>query len=123
MYSLYTHVPGLKVVAPSTACDAKGLLISAIRDPDPVVFIEDKRLYMLDDEVPEEPYTIPLGSARIVRPGRDVTIVGIQTMVVSAGLQRLGRFNGAVHSLDWERDVEAAERARPTDGTQSSGDV
>ncbi|NOY55627.1 MAG: alpha-ketoacid dehydrogenase subunit beta [Actinobacteria bacterium] len=84
LYSLYTHVPGLKVVAPSTAADAKGLLIAAIRDPDPVIFIEHKRLYMYDEPVPEEPYTIPFGVARIVRSGSDVTIVGVQKMVHTA---------------------------------------
>lgn len=84
LYSLYTHVPGLKVVAPATAYDAKGLLISAIRDPDPVVFIEHKRLYMFEDDVPEEAYTVPLGSARIHREGRDATLVGIQKMVHTA---------------------------------------
>ncbi len=84
LYSLYTHVPGLKVVAPATAADAKGLLISAIRDPDPVIFIEHKRLYMRDDEVPEEPYAIPFGVARTVREGGDVTIVGVQKMVHTA---------------------------------------
>ncbi len=84
LYSLYTHVPGLKVVAASTAYDAKGLLLSAIRDPDPVIFMEHKRLYLLDDEVPEEPYTIPLGVARTAREGSDVTIVGVQKMVHTA---------------------------------------
>ncbi len=84
LYSLYTHIPGLKVVAPSTSADAKGLLISAIRDPDPVIFIEHKRLYMCDEPVPEKPYTIPLGLARIVRPGSHVTIVGVQKMVHTA---------------------------------------
>jgi pyruvate dehydrogenase E1 component beta subunit len=84
LYSLYTHVPGLKVVAPSTAYDAKGLLIEAIRDPDPVIFIEHKRLYMRQGPVPEEPYTIPFGVAQVVREGSDVTIVGIQKMVHTA---------------------------------------
>lgn len=84
LYSLYTHVPGLKVVAPSTARDAKGLMLSAIRDPNPVIFMEHKRLYLLDDEVPEEPYTIPFGVARIAREGKDVTIVGVQKMVHTA---------------------------------------
>lgn len=84
LYSLYTHVPGLKVVAPSTAYDAKGLLISAIRDPDPVIFIEHKRLYLIEDDVPEEPYTIPLGSARVHRQGADVTLVGVQKMFHTA---------------------------------------
>ena len=84
LYSLYTHVPGLKVVAPSTAADAKGLLISAIRDPDPVIFIEHKRLYRLDGPVPEEMYSIPFGVANVVREGSDVTIVGVQKMVHTA---------------------------------------
>lgn len=84
LYSIFTHVPGLKVVAPATAYDAKGLLISAIRDPDPVVFIEHKRLYMRTSDVPEEPYAIPFGEARIVRDGTDVTIVAVQKMVHTA---------------------------------------
>ncbi len=84
LYSLYTHVPGLKVVAPATAADAKGLLISSIRDPDPVIFIEHKRLYMLEGPVAEEPAAIPLGVASIVRTGTDVTIVGVQKMVHTA---------------------------------------
>lgn len=84
LYSLYTHVPGLKVVAPATAYDAKGLLIQAIRDPDPVIFMEHKRLYMRECEVPEEPYAIPFGVADIVRHGEDVTIVAIQKMVYTA---------------------------------------
>lgn len=84
LYSLYTHVPGLKVVVPSTAYDAKGLLIEAIRDPDPVIFIEHKRLYMRESDVPEESYTIPFGVANVVREGGDVTIVGIQKMVHTA---------------------------------------
>jgi pyruvate dehydrogenase E1 component beta subunit len=84
LYSLYTHVPGLKVVAPSSAYDAKGLLIEAIRDPDPVIFIEHKRLYMRESDVPTEPYTIPFGVAHVVREGRDVTVVGVQKMVHTA---------------------------------------
>ena len=84
LYSLYAHIPGLKVVAPATAYDAKGLLIAAIRDPDPVIFMEHKRLYMRTSEVPEEPYVIPLGQARIARAGADVTIVGVQKMVHTA---------------------------------------
>ena len=84
LYSIYTHVPGLKVVAPAFPDDAKGLLLEAIDDPDPVIFMEHKRLYMVTGEVPEEPYRIPFGQARMCRPGRDVTIVGIQKMVHTA---------------------------------------
>lgn len=84
LYSIFTHVPGLKVVAPATPYDAKGLLIAAIRDPDPVVFMEHKRLYMLRGPVPRQPYTVPIGKARIVRAGTDVTIVAVQKMVHTA---------------------------------------
>ncbi len=84
LYSLYTHIPGLKVVAPATPYDAKGLLIASIRDPDPVIFMEHKRLYMVTGDVPEEPYVIPLGQARIARSGADVTVVGVQKMVHTA---------------------------------------
>lgn len=84
LYSIFTHIPGLKIVAPSNAYDAKGLLIEAIRDPDPVVFIEHKRLYMRKTHVPVENYTIPFGQAAIVREGSDVTIVGVQKMVHAA---------------------------------------
>lgn len=74
---LYAHIPGLKVVVPSTPKQAKGLLASAIRDPDPVVFLEPKRSYrLIKEEVPEEEYTIPLGQARIIEEGEDVTVIG-----------------------------------------------
>ena len=73
--ALFTHIPGLKVVAPCTATDAKGLLKSAIRDDDPVVFIEHKLLYAKAEEVPDEEYLIPLGKADIKREGADVTII------------------------------------------------
>lgn len=73
--TLFTHVPGLKVVCPSTAADAKGLIKAAIRDDDPVMFIEHKLLYAKKGEVPEEEYIIPLGKADIKREGKDVTII------------------------------------------------
>jgi pyruvate/2-oxoglutarate/acetoin dehydrogenase E1 component len=76
-----THVPGLKVVMPSTAADAAGLLESAIGDPNPVVFVENKTLYFRKEDVPDEPEPIPLGRARIVRPGRDVTVVALSRLV------------------------------------------
>ena len=80
--AVYAHTPGLKVVMPSRPYDAKGLLISAIRDPDPVIFFEPKRVYRsFREEVPEEPYTIPIGSAQILSEGTDVTIVSWGAMV------------------------------------------
>ncbi len=72
----FIHTPGLKVVFPSSPYDAKGLLISSIRDPDPVIFFEPKRIYRaIKEEVPEEEYTIPLGKAKIVKEGNDVTLI------------------------------------------------
>jgi acetoin:2,6-dichlorophenolindophenol oxidoreductase subunit beta len=78
---VFTHVPGLKVAAPSNPYDAKGLLIQAIRDDDPVIFAEHKMLYDVAGEVPEESYAIPFGEANIAREGGDVTIVAIGRMV------------------------------------------
>ena len=80
LYSLYTHIPGLKVVAPYDAIDAKGLLLSSIIDNDPVIFMEHKRLYMTKCEVPENLKPIPLGKGRIRKKGKDITIVAIQRM-------------------------------------------
>jgi pyruvate dehydrogenase E1 component beta subunit len=81
----YANSPGLKVVMPATAYDAKGLLAAAIRDPDPVLFCEPLRGYRLvSDEVPEEDYTVPLGRARVVRDGADLVIVAYSAAVVVA---------------------------------------
>jgi len=79
--SIFTHVPGLKVVCPATPYDAKGLLITAIRDDDPVIFCEHKALYDLSGEVPEESYSVPFGEANVVREGNDVTVVAVGRMV------------------------------------------
>ncbi|MBI2994757.1 MAG: alpha-ketoacid dehydrogenase subunit beta [Gammaproteobacteria bacterium] len=81
LWPIFTHIPGLKVVLPSCAYDAKGLLAQAIRDDDPVIFLEHKLLYDTQDEVPDEPYTIPFGEAKITREGADVTIVAFGRMV------------------------------------------
>src|SRR5947207_2805446 len=80
MYSTFAHIPGLKCVAPSDAYTAKGLLTAAIRDDDPVVYCSHRRLLTTSCEVPEEPYALPLGKARTLRQGRDVTLVGIARM-------------------------------------------
>jgi pyruvate dehydrogenase E1 component beta subunit len=76
-----THVPGLKVVMPSTAADAAGLLAGAIADPNPVVFVENKTLYFRRENVPDEPTPVPIGRASVVRPGRDVTVVALSRLV------------------------------------------
>ncbi len=74
--AIYAHSPGIKVVMPTTPYDAKGLLISAIRDPDPVIFFEPKRVYRsFREEVPEDEYTIPIGEAKVVSEGDDLTVV------------------------------------------------
>jgi len=79
--TILMHIPGIKVVAPSTPYDAKGLLLSSIRDPNPVCFVEHKLLYKAKGEVPEGEYTIPLGVADIKRSGTDITVVASQIMV------------------------------------------
>ncbi|MEK6589880.1 MAG: alpha-ketoacid dehydrogenase subunit beta [Nitrospinota bacterium] len=80
--ALFTHIPGIKVVVPSTPKEAKGLLISSIRDPDPVVFLEPTKLYRaIREEVPQGEYTVPLGKARIVRTGTNVTLICWGAMV------------------------------------------
>lgn len=81
----FTHVPGLKVVVPSTAHDAKGLLVAAIRDPNPVLYLEQKYMYrFVKDEVPEDLYEVEIGKARTVREGKDVSIFTYGNMVLTA---------------------------------------
>ena len=80
--ALFIHTPGLKVVVPSTPAETKGLLTSAIRDPDPVIFLEPARIYRaIKEEVPEEDYTIPLGKARIVQEGKHITLIAWGAML------------------------------------------
>jgi pyruvate/2-oxoglutarate/acetoin dehydrogenase E1 component len=81
LYSLFAHMPGLKVVIPSNPYDAKGLLVSSLRDDDPKVFFEHRLLYSLKGPVPEDPYTVPFGKAEVKRDGEDVTIVATGLMV------------------------------------------
>lgn len=81
LYPIFTHIPGLKVVIPSSPYEAKGLMIQAIRDDDPVIFFEHKAMYDDMEEVPDEPYVIPFGEAKFVRTGGDATIVAVGRMV------------------------------------------
>jgi len=83
-HAIFQHIPGLKIIMPSNPHDAKGLMLSAIADDNPVLFIEHKKLYIEKGLVPEEPYTIPLGQAQVVRPGRDLTVVATLNMVAKA---------------------------------------
>ncbi|HZB92697.1 MAG TPA: transketolase C-terminal domain-containing protein [Stellaceae bacterium] len=82
LHAMFMHVPGLKVVAPSNAHDAKGCLIAAIRDDNPVIFVEHRLLYSTEAAVPEEAYAVPFGQARIMAGGDDITVVGISNMAV-----------------------------------------
>src|SRR3954470_14163917 len=119
--AIYVHTPGLKVVMPSRPYDAKGLLISAIRDPDPVIFFEPKRVYRsFREEVPEEEYTIPIGRAKVINEGTDVTVVTWGAMVHEC-LKALDQLpeDLSVELIDlrtiWPIDYETvAESARKT---------
>jgi len=119
LLSVFAHVPGLKVVAPSTPYDAKGLLIQSIRDDDPVIFAEHKMLYDVAGEVPEESYALPFGEANIVREGSDVTVVAIGRMVSMAqeaaeqlagsGIEAEIIDPRTVSPMDWETVLESVE--------------
>ncbi|MBI2070289.1 MAG: alpha-ketoacid dehydrogenase subunit beta [Elusimicrobia bacterium] len=80
--SYFMHTPGIKVVAPATPKDAKGLIIAAIKDPDPVIYFEPKRIYRaLKEDVPDQPYEVPIGKARVAKEGKDVTLISWGAMV------------------------------------------
>jgi acetoin:2,6-dichlorophenolindophenol oxidoreductase subunit beta len=116
---LFTHVPGLKVVCPSNAYDAKGLLIQSIRDDDPVIFCEHKNLYGVESDVPAESYTIPFAEANVVREGKDVTIVSYGLTVHRAleAADNLAKDHieaelidlRTLSPLDWDTVVESVE--------------
>ena len=101
--TLFAHIPGLKLVIPSTPYDAKGLLTAAIQDPDPVIFFEPKRIYRaFKQEVPEEEYTIPIGKAKVVKKGTDVTVVAWGALVreVQKAIEDLEKENISVELID-----------------------
>jgi len=84
LHALFAHVPGLKVVMPSTPYDAKGLMIAAIKDDNPVVYMDDRWLYNMEGEVPEDMYSVPIGEGIIKREGKDATLVATSYMVVES---------------------------------------
>ena len=115
--AVYVHTPGLKVVMPSRPYDAKGLLISAIRDPDPVIFFEPKRVYRaIKEEVPEESYTLPLGKAQVISEGSDLTMIswGAMVSVCLAALDQMPE-EASVELIDLQTlsplDVETITRS------------
>lgn len=81
LHALFAHIPGLKVVMPSTPYDAKGLMIAAIRDNNPVVYLDDRWLYNTKEDVPEEIYTVPIGEGIIRKAGKDVTLISVSYMM------------------------------------------
>jgi pyruvate/2-oxoglutarate/acetoin dehydrogenase E1 component len=102
LYSFFMHVPGLKVVAPATPYDAKGCLIAAIRDDNPVLYVEQRLLHFQRGPVPETPYAVTHGKARVTTPGDDVTLVGISAMQVEclAAAQHLGAIGVSAEVID-----------------------
>ncbi|MGA2872857.1 MAG: alpha-ketoacid dehydrogenase subunit beta [Candidatus Dormibacteria bacterium] len=123
--ALFAHVPGLKVVLPSTPYDAKGLLISALRDPDPVCFFEHKGLYRsLRQEVPDEEYLVPIGKAKIVRPGRDISCFtwGATVHEVVTAAERLAADAVEVEVVDL-RTVRPLDREMIVESARRTGKV
>ncbi|HEY9188282.1 MAG TPA: alpha-ketoacid dehydrogenase subunit beta [Ignavibacteria bacterium] len=121
--ALFAHTPGLKVVIPSTPYDAKGLLISAIRDPDPVIFAEPKRIYRsVRQEVPEEAYTLPIGKANVVRVGDALTIVsyGAQMKEVLEAAAKLAQEHINVEVIDL-RTIYPFDRQTIIDSVKKTG--
>lgn len=102
LQAMFTHIPGLKVVMPSTPYDAKGLLMASIADENPVIFIDDRWLYNNLGEVPEEPYSIPLGKGIIRREGKDVTLIATSYLVTEAtkAAESLGKEGVDIEIID-----------------------
>lgn len=101
--ALFYHIPGLKVVVPSTAADAKGLLVAALRDPDPVLYFEHKGLYrLIKDEVPDGEHVVPIGQAALRREGTDITVItyGLMTHYVLEAAEELAHAGLSTHVLD-----------------------
>ena len=111
--AIYAHTPGLKVVMPSSPYDAKGLLVAALRDPDPVLYFEPKRIYRaFREEVPEDEYTLPIGKARTVCEGNDLTIVSWGASVIQC-MQAIERSGKSIELIDlrtiYPFDIDAIE--------------
>ena len=111
--AIYAHTPGLKVVMPSSPYDAKGLLVASIRDPDPVIFFEPKRIYRaFREEVPEDEYVLPIGKARTVCEGTELTVVSWGASVIQC-MQAIEKSGKSVELIDlrtiYPFDVDAVE--------------
>lgn len=120
----YAHVPGLKVVIPATPYDAKGLLIAAIRDPDPVIFLEPKSIYRaFREEVPDDAYTVPIGKARVVQEGTDLTVIawGAMLHVAQKVIQELQAETGWSIELIDLRTISPVDRETVINSVQKTG--
>lgn len=118
--AIYTHCPGLKVVMPASPYDAKGLLISAIRDPDPVIFFEPKRIYRaFREEVPEDEYTIPIGQARIVTEGDEMTMISWGASVVQC-MQAIEKSGRSIELIDL-RTIQPMDTATIVHSVRKTG--
>ena len=124
LYPIFTHIPGLKVVVPSNPYDVKGLLIYAIRDEDPVIFLEHKMLYDFSGEVPDEAYTVPFGEAGIIREGKDVTLISLGKMVnvCQEAADELAKENVAASILDL-RTISPLDEETILEFTEETGRV
>ncbi|UOF89910.1 alpha-ketoacid dehydrogenase subunit beta [Fodinisporobacter ferrooxydans] len=123
--ALFHHVPGLKIVAPSTPYDVKGLLKAAIRDPDPVLFFEHKRCYrLIKGDVPEEEYVLPIGKADVKREGTDITVItyGLMVHLCMDAAEQLAKEGIDVHILDL-RTVLPLDREGIIDAVKKTGKV
>jgi acetoin:2,6-dichlorophenolindophenol oxidoreductase subunit beta len=123
LYPLFAHIPGLKCVIPSTAYDAKGLMIAAVRDDDPVIFFEHKVLYdKIADHVPERPYEVPLREANVVVEGEDVTIIAVGRMVHLAleAAKNLAQRGIACEVID-PRTISPLDEETILDSVQATG--
>ncbi len=121
--AMFAHIPGLKVVIPSTPYDTKGLLIAAIRDPDPVLFLEPKRIYRaFRQEVPEEAYELPIGKAKIVQEGDDITIVAWGAMMpeVQKAVESLEDISAEIIDL---RTISPMDRETIVASVQKTGRI
>jgi pyruvate dehydrogenase E1 component beta subunit len=124
LHSWFAHIPGLKVVMPFSPYDAKGLLISAIEDDNPVVFIEHRWLHNLKSGVPEEMYRVPLGTARVVHEGSDVTLIGSSHMTYEClrAVNLLNDYNVSAHVLD-VRSLRPLDVAAVVEAAKRTGRV
>lgn len=110
-HALYAHIPGLKVVTPASPADAKGLLVAAVRDPNPVIYMDERWLYRTEGEVPEDLFEVPIGKARVVREGTDLTLVALSYALplAQSAAEELAREGFSVEIID-PRTVKPLDR-------------